>query len=232
MEVNSSSGKIEKFNGRPGTISLRGFKATFSIVVCELELKYGVNYTEAFAFKQLAHYVHYEALDVYEQHSARILGVTQILNPAYATATVTASQVALHITRLCPYSILGTYLNKPFSSTTHYCYRKHSSHHQCANFCWSSGEILSSSWIGISSQKFWKNSATRHLLSAKGWNPQDVLQEASQTQRGYPEHHRLRSCPLVSSFVGRYSNTPCEGFTMGFCRIWKLIHFVRCVQDF
>jgi uncharacterized protein (DUF927 family) len=50
---------------------LREFKATFSIVVCELELKYGVNYTEA--FKQLARYVHYEALDVYQQHFSRIL---------------------------------------------------------------------------------------------------------------------------------------------------------------
>jgi hypothetical protein len=76
MEVSCYSGRIEKFNGRPGTIFLREFKATFSIVVCELELKYGVNYTEVFAFKQLARYVHYEALDVYKQHSARILGVT------------------------------------------------------------------------------------------------------------------------------------------------------------
>jgi len=39
--------------------------------------------------------VHYEALDVYEQHSLRILGVTQIPNPAYATAIATASQAAL-----------------------------------------------------------------------------------------------------------------------------------------
>jgi len=62
------------------------FKATFSTMVCELELKYGANYTETFAFKQLAHYVHYEAMDVYEQHSLRILGVTQIPNPVYATA--------------------------------------------------------------------------------------------------------------------------------------------------
>ncbi len=66
MEVNSSSRRIEKFSERSGTISLREFKATLSTVVCELELKYGVNYTKAFAFKQLAHYVHYEALDVYE----------------------------------------------------------------------------------------------------------------------------------------------------------------------
>jgi hypothetical protein len=95
MEVNNSSGRIEKFSGRPGTISLREFKATFSTVVCELELKYGANYTEAFAFKQLARYVHYEALDVYEQHSPRILGVTQIPNLAYATAIAIASQVAL-----------------------------------------------------------------------------------------------------------------------------------------
>ncbi len=51
MEVSSSSGRIEKFSGRPGTISLREFKATFSTVVCELELKYGANFTNAFAFK-------------------------------------------------------------------------------------------------------------------------------------------------------------------------------------
>ncbi len=51
MEVSSSPGRIEKFSGRPSTISLKEFKATFSTVVCELELKYGANYTEAFAFK-------------------------------------------------------------------------------------------------------------------------------------------------------------------------------------
>ncbi len=67
---------IEKFCGRPSTISLREFKATFSTMVCKLELKYGVNYAAAFAFKQLAHYVHYEELDVYEQDSSRILGIT------------------------------------------------------------------------------------------------------------------------------------------------------------
>jgi hypothetical protein len=95
MEVSSSSGIIEKFNGRPSTISLREFKATFSIVVCELELKYGANYINAFAFKQLAYYVHYEALDVYEQHSLRILGVTQVLNIAYATTIAITSQATL-----------------------------------------------------------------------------------------------------------------------------------------
>jgi hypothetical protein len=77
MEVCSSFGKMEKFNARLGTISVREFKATFSIVVYELEFKYGINYTEAFAFKQLARYVHYGALDVYEKHSPRILGVTK-----------------------------------------------------------------------------------------------------------------------------------------------------------
>jgi hypothetical protein len=63
-------------------------------MVCELELKYGANYTEAFAFKQLACHVHYEVLDVYKQHSLRILGVTQIPNLAYAIA----SQIALQVT--------------------------------------------------------------------------------------------------------------------------------------
>jgi hypothetical protein len=64
-------------------------------MVYELELKYGVNYTKAFTFKQLARYVHYETLDVYEQHSPRILGITQIPNPTYATAIAITSQAAI-----------------------------------------------------------------------------------------------------------------------------------------
>jgi len=51
MEVNTSFGRIEKFNERPNTISLREFNATFSSMVYELEFKYGDNYTEAFTFK-------------------------------------------------------------------------------------------------------------------------------------------------------------------------------------
>jgi len=76
MEVNNASRRIKKFSGRLGTISSKEFKATFSTVVCELEFKYGVNYTKVFVFKQRVRYVHYEAFDVYKQHSPRILGVT------------------------------------------------------------------------------------------------------------------------------------------------------------
>jgi len=57
IEVSSSFRIIDKFSERPGTISLKEFKATFSTMVCELELKYGANYIEVFAFKQLARYV-------------------------------------------------------------------------------------------------------------------------------------------------------------------------------
>jgi hypothetical protein len=74
--VSNFSERIEKFNERPGTISLKEFKATFSTMVYELELKYGASYTEVFTFKQLARYVHYETLHVYEQHPLRILDVT------------------------------------------------------------------------------------------------------------------------------------------------------------
>jgi hypothetical protein len=95
MEINNSYGRIEKFSRRPGSISLKELKATFSTMVCELELKYGANYTKAFTFKQLARYVHYEALDVYEQHSPTILGITQILNLIYATTIAIIFQVAL-----------------------------------------------------------------------------------------------------------------------------------------
>jgi hypothetical protein len=95
MEVSSSFWRIEKVNERSGTIFLREFKATFSIVVCELDFKYGTNYTEAFAFIQLARYVQYEALDVYEQHFSKIFGIIQILNLAYAIVFATALQLAL-----------------------------------------------------------------------------------------------------------------------------------------
>jgi hypothetical protein len=78
MEVSSSSEKIEKFNERLGTIFLKEFKATFSIVVYELEFKYSANYTEVFAFKQLARYVHYEALDVYILSQDFQVGVPKI----------------------------------------------------------------------------------------------------------------------------------------------------------
>ncbi len=137
MEVNSSSGIIKKFSKRPGIIYLREFKATFSIVVYELEFKYGANYTNVFAFKQLACYVHYEALNVYEQHSPRILGITQIPNLVYAITIATASQATLQ-------AAIGTMPNNPdpiitslnlSPSITHCCYHKHSSHHQCTSFC-------------------------------------------------------------------------------------------------
>jgi hypothetical protein len=42
--------------------------------------------------------VHYEALDVYKQHSPRILGITQIPNLVYAITIATTSQVALQVT--------------------------------------------------------------------------------------------------------------------------------------
>ncbi len=41
--------------------------------------------------------MHYEAFDVYEQYSLKILGVTQIPNPTYAITIAIASQVALQI---------------------------------------------------------------------------------------------------------------------------------------
>jgi hypothetical protein len=54
----------------------------------------------------------------------------------------------------------------------------------------------------------------------------------SQAQRGYSEHHRPGSCPSVSSFIRKYSDTPCAGFATDVCRIWKLVHFAKCVQHF
>ncbi len=43
-----------------------------------------------------------------------------------------------------------------------------------------------------------------------------MLYRSSEAQRGYSKHHRPGSCPSVSSFIGRYSNTPCVGFATSF----------------
>ncbi len=106
MKVSNSFRKIEKFSKRPGTISLKEFKAALSTVVYELELKFGANYIEAFAFKQLACYVHYEALDVYEQHSPRILDINQIPNLVMPQPSPLPHKLhyklPLHIIWLCP----------------------------------------------------------------------------------------------------------------------------------
>jgi len=67
------------------------FKVSFSTMAYKLEFKYDTNYIKAFTFKQLACYVHYEGLDVYKQHSLRILGITQIPNPTCATPIAIAS---------------------------------------------------------------------------------------------------------------------------------------------
>ncbi len=63
-----------------------------------MELKYGINYIEAFAFKHLADFVHYETLDVYKQHFSKILDITKIPNIAYATTIVSTSQATLQAT--------------------------------------------------------------------------------------------------------------------------------------
>ncbi len=78
--------------------------------------------------------MHYDALDVYEQHSPRILGVIQILNSTYAIAIATASHVALQITiahhgnvpnnpnsvptsvHLSPRQLIAVITNIPFSN--------------------------------------------------------------------------------------------------------------------
>jgi hypothetical protein len=80
------------------------------LCVNELELKYGANYTKEFTFKKLARYVWYEALDVYNQHSPRILGITQIPNLAYAIAIATAFQAALQAA-IAHHGTLPNYLN-------------------------------------------------------------------------------------------------------------------------
>ncbi len=42
--------------------------------------------------------MHYEALDVYEQHFLMIMGITQIPNETYATTITTAYQTTLQAT--------------------------------------------------------------------------------------------------------------------------------------
>jgi hypothetical protein len=89
MEVSSSFVRIEKFNKRLRTISLKEFKATFSAVVCELGLKYSVNYIEALHSK---HWPIMCTLKLWMRMSNIVRGFweTQIPNPTYATVITTA----------------------------------------------------------------------------------------------------------------------------------------------
>jgi len=133
MEVSSSFGRIEKFSGRPGTISLREFKEIFPIVVCELELKYGVNCTEAYAFKQLVRYVHSDIGCLWATF-CKDFGRHLDSNPAYTTAITTASQAALqatiahHGTMPNNLDLVPTLVNLSLQQLN-CCYYKHSSHH-------------------------------------------------------------------------------------------------------
>ncbi len=198
-----------------------------------MELKYGANYTEAFAFKQLARYVHYEVLDVYEQHFARILGVTQIPNPAYAIAITTAFQAAIAHDGIVP--------NNPDPVPTSVNLSPQQLIAAIANIPPTTDALAFTDPVGeffrIFDLEFPVKSSEKILQPTTFSRQKDetlkmLYRRLLQTQRGYLEHHRLGSCPSVSSFVGRYSNTPRTGFVMSLCRIWRLVHFARCVQHF
>jgi hypothetical protein len=66
---------------------------------------------------------------------------------AYAIAIVSTSQITLQAT-IAHHGIVrnnpnsGTYFNKTFSSTTHCCYIKHSSHHHAPTFADLVGEFF------------------------------------------------------------------------------------------
>ncbi len=58
--------------------------------------------------------MHYETLDVYEQHFLKTLGVTQIPNPTYVTAITIAFQATLQ----AAIAYHGTVLNNPYLIST------------------------------------------------------------------------------------------------------------------
>jgi hypothetical protein len=60
----------------------------------------------------------------------------------------------------------------------------------------------------------------------------DRRMKPSRCSIGYSKHHRLGSYPSIFSFIGKYSNTPCVSFATNFCRIWRFVHFAKCVQHF
>jgi hypothetical protein len=97
MEVRSCSGNIEKFSERPRT------KQLSKLWFVNWNLSMVLIITKR---SHLNNLVHYEGLDVYEQHSSRILGVTQTPNLGYARASPLPHKLhyklPLHIMGLCP----------------------------------------------------------------------------------------------------------------------------------
>jgi len=97
MEASSSSGRIKKFNERPSTISLREFKATFSTVVCELELKYGANYW-SICIQITSPLCALWSIGCLQATFSKDVGFIQTPNLAYAATITIASQGTLQPT--------------------------------------------------------------------------------------------------------------------------------------
>jgi hypothetical protein len=211
--------------------------AIFSTVVCELEFKYGANYIEAFPFKQLVCYVHYEALDVHEQHSLRILGITQIPNLAYATTIATASQVALQATiahhgivpnnldpvlisiNLSLEELIATIANNPPTI-------------DALLFASRMGEFLCVLELEFPIKSFEKNLQLTTFYQKKDktfkmlYKKLLKLKEDSQSITDLETAHRY-----LRSLKGTLT-LHVQVLQRIFCRIWTFVYFIRCVQHF
>lgn len=76
----------QRFSGRPGTQTLREFKAFVNSLISWFRFKHGANYTAQYMFEQLPMYITDEALDFYEAHAVRLSATRQGPNPAHRQA--------------------------------------------------------------------------------------------------------------------------------------------------
>jgi hypothetical protein len=165
-----------------------------------------------------------EALDVYEQHSPRILGVTQILNLTYATTTATTSQatIAHHGTMPNNPNALPTSINlfpqQLIVATT-----------DALTFANPVGEFFQ-----ILELEFSIKSSEKILqLAIFSLQKDETLKMLYKRLLKLKEDTRsITDLEAAHWYLCSLEGTPYASFATSFYRIWRLIHIVGCVQHF
>lgn len=88
MEAPAAAGssRDNRFSGRPGTQTLREFKAFVTSMISRFKFKHGTNYTALYMFEQLPLCIVDETLDLYDLHVVRLTETRPGPNPAHRQA--------------------------------------------------------------------------------------------------------------------------------------------------
>ncbi len=151
------------------------------------------------------------------------MGVTQIPNPTYTIAIATASQATLQTTD----AHHGIVPNNPDLIHISVNFSPQQLIVATTNNPPTINALAFTDLVGVFIRVLELEFSTRVLKKicssppsfSRRMKPSRCFTRNFSSLKGYFKHHRPGSFPSVSSFVGKYSNTPCAGFATTFCRI-------------